>query len=59
MTNQELCGSLPWITTIMRQQCLRLVGHVMRHDEAANKVMLWKPDGLGEEVDQQLLYKTY
>ena len=45
MTNQELYGSLPQITTIVRQRRLRLAGHVMRHDEAANKVLLWKPDG--------------
>ena len=45
MTNQELYSSLPRITTIVRQRRLRLAGHVMRHDEAANKVLLWKPDG--------------
>ena len=44
-TNQELYGSLPQITTIVRQWRLRLAGHVMRHDEAANKVLLWKPNG--------------
>ena len=42
---QELYGSLPRITTIVRQQSFRLTGHVMRHDDAANKVLLWKPDG--------------
>ena len=45
MTNQELYSSLPRITTIVRQRRLRLAGHVMCHDEAANKVLLWKPDG--------------
>ena len=45
MTNHELYGSLPRITTIVRQRRLRLAGHVMRYDEAANKVLLWKPDG--------------
>ena len=45
MTNQELFGSLPRITTIVRQRRLRLAGHVMRHDEAANKVLLCKSDG--------------
>ena len=45
MTNQELYGSLPRLTTIVRQRRLCLAGHVMRHDEAANKVLLWKPDG--------------
>ena len=44
MTNQELYGSLPRITTIVRQRRLRLAGHVMRRDEVANKVLLWKPD---------------
>ena len=29
----------------MRLRRLRLAGHVMRHDEVANKVLLWKPDG--------------
>ena len=45
MNNHELYGSLPRITTIVRQRRLRLAGHVMRYDEAANKVLLWKPDG--------------
>ena len=45
MTNHELYGSLPRITTIVRQRRLRLAGHVMRYDEAANKVLLWKLDG--------------
>ena len=45
MTNQELCGSLPRINTIVRQWRLRQAGHVMRHDEAANKDLLWKPGG--------------
>ena len=45
MTNQELYGSLPRTTTIVRQRRLRLAGHVMRHDEAANKVLLWEPVG--------------
>ena len=45
LTNQELYGSLPRITTLVRQRRLRLAGHVMRYDEAANKVLLWKPDG--------------
>ena len=30
---------------IVRQRRLRLADHVMRRDEAANKVLLWKPDG--------------
>ena len=45
VTNQELYASLPRFTTIVIQLILRLAGHVMRHDEAANKVLLWKPDG--------------
>ena len=45
MNNHELYGSLPRITTIVRQRRLRLAGHVMLYDEAANKVLLWKPDG--------------
>ena len=45
VTNQELYASLPRITTIVVQLILRLAGHVMRHDGAANKVLLWKPDG--------------
>ena len=54
MTNQELYGSLPRITTIVRQRRLRLVGHVMRHDEAANKVLLWKPDGPWRKTHKRL-----
>ena len=45
MTNHELYGSLSQITTIVRQRHLHLAGHVMCHDEAANKVLLMKPDG--------------
>ena len=45
MTNQEQYGSLPRITTIVRQRRLRLAGHVMRHDGVANNVLLWKPGG--------------
>ena len=37
MTNQELYGSLPRITTIVRRRRLRLAGHVMCHDEVANQ----------------------
>ena len=44
MTNQELYGSFPRITT-ERKRRLHLAGCVMRHDEAANKVLLWKPGG--------------
>ncbi|KAI0208133.1 hypothetical protein LSAT2_007183 [Lamellibrachia satsuma] len=59
MTNQELYGFLPRITTIVRQRRLRLAGQVMRYDEAANKVLLWKPDGspmaLGEEAKRDHL----
>ena len=43
MTNHELYGSLPRITTIVRKRRIRLADHVMRYDEAANKVLLWKP----------------
>ena len=43
--HDQLYCSLPRITTIVRQRCLRLAGHVVRHAEAANKVLLWKPDG--------------
>ncbi|KAI0231624.1 hypothetical protein LSAT2_018021 [Lamellibrachia satsuma] len=45
VTNQNLYASLKRITTIVIQLSLRLAGHVMRHDEAAKKVLLWKPDG--------------
>ena len=45
MTNQELYSSLSRITTIVRHRRLRLAGNVMRPDEAANKVLLWRPDG--------------
>ena len=43
-TNQELYGELPRITSVIRNRRLALAGHVMRHDEIAAKVLLWKPE---------------
>ncbi|KAI0208668.1 hypothetical protein LSAT2_006647 [Lamellibrachia satsuma] len=43
-TNQPV-WLLPRITIIVKQRRLNLAGHAMRHDEAAIKVLLWKPDG--------------
>ncbi|KAI0233432.1 Bile salt export pump [Lamellibrachia satsuma] len=40
MINQVLYGSFIRITTIVRQRRLRLVGHVMRHHEVVNKVLI-------------------
>ena len=34
-----------WCFTNVKKRRLRLADHVIRHDEAANKVLLWKPDG--------------
>ena len=43
MTNQELYGSIPRITTVAKQRRHLLASNEIRHDEAANKVPLWKP----------------
>ena len=43
-TNKSLYGPYPRLSTIIRRRRLALAGHVMRHDEVAGRVLLWKPD---------------
>eukprot|EP00058_Branchiostoma_floridae_P027239 XP_002612730.1 hypothetical protein BRAFLDRAFT_97291 [Branchiostoma floridae] len=43
-TNTELYNGLPRITRVIRDRRLALAGHVMRHDEMAGRVLLWRPD---------------
>ena len=43
-TNRVLYGNLPRISSIVRKRRLALGGHVMRHQEAANKLLLWSPE---------------
>eukprot|EP00058_Branchiostoma_floridae_P025155 XP_002610645.1 hypothetical protein BRAFLDRAFT_65836 [Branchiostoma floridae] len=43
-TNTQLYNGLPRITRVIRDRRLALAGHVMRHDEMAGRVLLWRPD---------------
>ena len=44
MTNQQLYGSLPPITDIIRERRLRFLGHVWRRDEQTlHSLLLWVP----------------
>ena len=44
VTNLELYGGLPRVSTKIRARRLRLAGHCLRHAElAANKLVLWAP----------------
>ena len=44
VTNLELYGGLPRVSTKIRARRLRLAGHCLRHDElAASKLVLWAP----------------
>ena len=43
-TNEVLYGSLPRISTKVRQQRMCLAGHCVRHpDEPASQLVLWQP----------------
>jgi len=44
MTNKQLYGGMPYISKVIRNRRLALAGHVMRHEEVANMVLLWQPD---------------
>ena len=47
VTNQALYGSLPKVTTKIRERRIEksLTGHCKRHDEEmASKLVLWQPD---------------
>eukprot|EP00058_Branchiostoma_floridae_P024054 XP_002609544.1 hypothetical protein BRAFLDRAFT_101902 [Branchiostoma floridae] len=41
---RKLYNGLPRITRVIRDRRLALAGHVMRHDEMAGRVRLWRPD---------------
>eukprot|EP00058_Branchiostoma_floridae_P025263 XP_002610753.1 hypothetical protein BRAFLDRAFT_91539 [Branchiostoma floridae] len=41
---RKLYNGLPRITRVIRDRRLALAGHVMRHDEMAGRVLLWRPD---------------
>eukprot|EP00058_Branchiostoma_floridae_P026665 XP_002612156.1 hypothetical protein BRAFLDRAFT_88895 [Branchiostoma floridae] len=41
---RKLYNGLPRITRVIRHRRLALAGHVMRHDEMAGRVLLWRPD---------------
>ncbi|KAI8494372.1 hypothetical protein Bbelb_275980 [Branchiostoma belcheri] len=43
VTNNQLYGNMPRITTVIRNRRLSLAGHIMRHDEMAGLVLLWSP----------------
>ena len=44
MTNHELYGSLPRVSSKIAERRLRLAGHIFRHPElTANKLQLWEP----------------
>ena len=44
LTNQELYGNLPPITSKIKQRRLRLAGHCVRHKvEVASELILWEP----------------
>ena len=43
LTNQELYGNLPPITSKIKQRRLRLAGHCVRHkEEVASELILWE-----------------
>ena len=44
MTNDELYGNLPKVSTKVTERRLRLAGHCVRHpEEEASKLVLWEP----------------
>ena len=44
MTNSELYGKLPKVSSKITERRLRLAGHIYRHPElTANKLLLWEP----------------
>ena len=44
MTNEELYGDLPKVTTKIAIHGLRLAGHCVRHpEETASQLVLWQP----------------
>ena len=65
ITNIQLYGELPPVSTKVQQRRMRLAGHCVRHgDEVANKLVLWQPtDGhANREVyleQKQLLLRKF
>ena len=44
VSNAKLYGDLPRVSFKVRQKCVRLAGHAIRHPELPlSKVILWKP----------------
>ena len=44
LTNSELYGRLPQVTTKIAERRLRLAGHIHRHPElTANQLLFWEP----------------
>ena len=58
LTNKELYGDLPQVTSKIQQRRMRLAGHCMRHpEEIANKLVLWEPlDGTRNRGPQKTTY---
>ena len=44
ITNEELYGSLPKLSTKIRERRMKLAGHCIRHhEEETSKLVLWQP----------------
>ena len=44
LTNQELCGTLPPVSNIIRQRRLKFAGHSVREeDQSVSELVLWEP----------------
>ena len=58
ITNIQLYGELPPVSTKVQQRRMRLAGHCVRHeDEVANKLVLWQPtDGHANRGRQKMTY---
>ena len=45
ITNKEVYGNLPRVTTKIQERRMRLAGHLTRHDDlVAHKLVLWEPN---------------
>ena len=58
ITNIQLYGELPPVSTKVQQRRMRLAGHCVRHeDEVANNLVLWQPtDGHANRGRQKITY---
>ena len=58
LTNIELYGDLPQVTSKIQQRRLRLAGHCISHpEEIANKLVVWEPlDGTRNRGPQKTTY---